>query len=88
MHLNIGKRIQLPRTISKWKWFQIWNENGNKSLITNGYKKIQFENENPIWNENKRPFDNWTEKSIKSKIEKWWIKKKDDPIRKCKWKFN
>ena len=37
--------------------------------------KIQLENENPIWNENKRPFENWTKKSIKSKIEKWWIKK-------------
>ena len=27
-------------------------------------------------NENKRPFENWTEKSIKiTKIKKWWIRK-------------
>ena len=32
--------------------------------------KIQLENEN------KRPFENWTEKSIKiTKIKKWWIRK-------------
>ena len=32
--------------------------------------KIQLENEN------KRPFDNWLEKSIKiTKIKKWWIRK-------------
>ena len=32
--------------------------------------KIQFENEN------KRPFENWTEKYINiTKIKKWWIKK-------------
>ena len=32
--------------------------------------KIQFENEN------KRPFKNYTEKTIRiTKIEKWWIKK-------------
>ena len=34
--------------------------------------KIQLENEN----ENKRPFENWTEKLIKiTKIKTWWIRK-------------
>ena len=32
--------------------------------------RVQFENEN------KRPFENWLEKSIKiTKIKKWWIRK-------------
>ena len=47
----------------------LYGGNGNKSPITNG-KKIQLENEN------KRPFENWTEKSLKiTKIKKWWIRK-------------
>ena len=32
----------------------------------------------------KEHLEKWTKKSIKSKIEKWWIKKNDDPISKCK----
>ena len=43
--------------------------------------KVQLENgnENEIQfiNENKRPFENWKEKSIEiTKIDKWWTKKK------------
>ena len=65
MHLRIGKKVQL--------------QNGNNSKCKIEIKvQLQMEMKMKIQseNENKRPFENWTKKSIKiTKIKKWWIRK-------------